>query len=291
MFAKAIEIASKYTFPVISSKKLMNGTVSCGYASFIVINQQGWILTAAHVFNDLILFQQHQSEIAVYESKRQFINDDATLLFKQKRKQLARLSRDNEWITNYSLWWASIGLNISSIQIDKLADLAIGKIESFDPTKISGYPVFRDPSKGIPVGTSLCRLGFPFHEITATFDDATGNFTIANGVLPIPRFPNDGIHTRIGKAIDQNGREVNFLETSTPGLRGQSGGPIFDVDGNVCAIQSQTVHLPLGFSPAVKAGNKQIVEHQFMRVGLGAHVEEIVKFLNSHGIVFLLSTL
>lgn len=38
-----------------------------------------------------------------------------------------------------------------------------------------------------------------------------------------------------------------FIETSTPRLRGQSGGPIFDVNGAIWAIQSQTHHLKLGF--------------------------------------------
>ena len=81
-------------------------------------------------------------------------------------------------------------------------------------------------------GTSLCRLGFPFHQINATFDPVTRKFALAPDVLPIPRFPNDGIHTRVPVVISPDGqRQVKFIETSSPGLKGQSGGPIFDQSG------------------------------------------------------------
>ena len=147
--------------------------------------------------------------------------------------------------------------------------------------------MFRDPTKELPVGTSLCRLGFPFSRITATFDEVTNSFRIAEGVLPMPRFPNDGIHTRIVRKVDAaTGREIQFVETSSPGLRGQSGGPIFDVNAHVCALQSSTVHLPLGFSPAIKQGTKEIVEHQFMHVGIGAHVQEIIQFLDRQKVAY-----
>lgn len=84
-------------------------------------------------------------------------------------------------------------------------------------------------------------------------------------------------------------RQAKFIETSTPGLRGQSGGPIFDADANVWAIQSRTMSLPLGFSPVVKQGNKEIIEHQFMHVGWGSHVEEVIRMLTDRQIRFALS--
>lgn len=291
MFATAVDIASKYTFPVIISTRLFNGTVSCGCASFIVINQDGWILTAAHVLQDLVLFQKHEKERAAYEKTHTEIRENPKLSRGQRKNQLSRLQKNNEWITKHSFWWGWDGLQVSSFQIDTLADLAVGKLDPFDPQKVKSYPVFRNPAKPLPPGTSLCRLGFPFHKITATYDEANDSFRIADGVLPIPRFPNDGIHTRIGIATDQSGgRQVKFVETSTPGLRGQSGGPIFDIDGNICALQSRTLHLPLGFSPPAMQGSKEIVEHQFMNVGMGTHVEEIAKFLNLQGVSFSVST-
>jgi len=163
-------------------------------------------------------------------------------------------------------------------------------MEGFDGNTISHYPVFRNPKHDIPPGTSLCRLGYPFSRITGTFDESINQFRIADGVIPMPRFPNDGIHTRTMIKIDEtSGRQAQFLETSSAGLLGQSGGPIFDINGYICALQSATVHLPLGFSPVIKQGNKEITEHQFMHVGVGAHVIEIVRFLEENAIQHTLS--
>jgi hypothetical protein len=85
-------------------------------------------------------------------------------------------------------------------------------------------------------------------------------------------------------AGDQPQFPLKYVETSSPGLRGQSGGPIFDAHGSIWAIQSQTVHLQLGFSPQVKQGGTQHTEHQFLNVGWGVHAETVLGLLNQLGI-------
>ncbi len=70
------------------------------------------------------------------------------------------------------------------------------------------------------------------------------------------------------------------METSTPGLKGQSGGPIFDKDGNIWAVQSATNSLPLDFSPKVKHNGREVTENQFLNVGIGTHVETVCKTLD-----------
>jgi S1-C subfamily serine protease len=103
---------------------------------------------------------------------------------------------------------------------------------------------------------------------------------------PLSMFPNEGIHTRVMIAVDQNNRQTKFLETSSAGLRGQSGGPIFDSAGRVWAIQSKTLSIPLGFAPTVKQGNKELVEHQFIHIGVGCHVDEVREFLSANKVPF-----
>ena len=85
-------------------------------------------------------------------------------------------------------------------------------------------------------------------------------------------------------------KEAKFIETSCPGLRGQSGGPIFDRHGNIWGLQSRTMHFPLGFSPKIKIGSKEIEEHQFINVGIGTHVEEITRLLRDNNVNFSLSS-
>jgi S1-C subfamily serine protease len=85
---------------------------------------------------------------------------------------------------------------------------------------------------------------------------------------------------------ESTGRQTKYLETSSAGLRGQSGGPIFDKEGRVWAIQSKTLSIPLGFSPTIKLGTKEITEHQFIHIGVGCHVSEVREFLTAFKVPF-----
>jgi Trypsin-like peptidase domain len=289
VFSSALQKVDKYTRPVIISKRLASGRVACGCGSFIVLNRDGWILTAGHVVGDLATYQVHQKEISEYKANEARIRADPSLPEKRKRKLVARLPRNPEWITHISFFWGAAGLTVGEFKVNAVSDLAVGKLDPFDATSISVYPTFKNPSAGLFPGTSLCRLGFPFQDVTATFDEASNRFVLAEGVLPVAFFPNDGIHTRVVFLRAQNGQQAKFIETSSPGLLGQSGGPIFDAEGHIWAVQSRTQHLRLGFSPKVKEGNREITEHQFMHVGWGTHVEEVISFLRQNGVAFNLS--
>jgi hypothetical protein len=134
---------------------------------------------------------------------------------------------------------------------------------------------------------SLCRLGYPFYQASATFDEETNQFNLPPDALPVPRFPSEGMLTRllVGDLATTPPVQPKFIETSSAGLRGQSGGPIFDVDGHIWGIQSRTAHLPLGFDPEVGVpGGAKVTEHQFMNVGIGASSETVLAFLHHHGV-------
>ena len=289
MFAKAIQNVEPYTMPVVISAKLFDGSIQSGCGTFIVLNKEGWILTAAHIVQQLNLFQQHQKELVEYQKARTEIVNNSNLRRKLRENQLRNLRSNPHWITNQAIMWGWPKAVIRRFETNLNCDLAAGKLEPFDEAWVNTYPIFKNPKEPMQIGSSLCRLGYPLYEISATFDN--GSFSLAPGVLPIPRFPNDGIFTRnINMISTDKSRTSKFLETSTAGLRGQSGGPIFDTEGHIWALQSCTQSIPLGFAPVVSDGKNKIVEHQFMHVGWGVHVEEIIAFLTSNGIAFKLSS-
>jgi hypothetical protein len=151
--------------------------------------------------------------------------------------------------------------------------------------------VFKNPTKNFSPGASLCKLGYPFVEFNPTYDAVQNSFAVPPEQQTIAFFPIEGIYTREINVPPPNpalGFPIRFVETSSPGLRGQSGGPIFDTDGAIWAIQAQTRHLPLGFSPEVKQAGQSHKEHQFLNVGMGTHVETVIGFLNQAGIKFTL---
>lgn len=292
MFSKAYELASNFTNPVIVSIRFYDKKVECTGGAYVVVNDEGWIITVAHIAESFTAFQQHAKELKTYEEKLAEVQLDKSLTVKQRNKKLRQLKPNPKWIVNHSFWWGWDGMSLKDIRVLPEGDLLVGRLEPFNPTMVKTYPIFKDPAKGLRIGTSLCKLGYPFHELKASFDDKKGIFELAPGVVPLPRFPLEGIYTRNFLAgASKDGRyEIKFLETSSPGLKGQSGGPIFDTEGTVWAIQSRTHNFPLGFSPKIKRNGREVEENQFLNVGLGVHTKLVVAFLSDNGISFKLST-
>jgi hypothetical protein len=286
MFSKAYAIASQYTRPVMVLKRLENGNVASGFATYMLLNKDGWALTAAHVMTDAVTAQQHAQERAAYMQRMAEINSNPSYSTGKKRHEINDLKKNYEWITNISFWWGHDGITFGITHFDTLLDVAVVKLDNIAVLGVATYPTLASVNQHISPGTSLCRLGFPFHTATAKFDSSVNQFRV-DSMPQLSMFPNEGIHTRIMMIADQpSGRQVKFIETSNPGLRGQSGGPIFDAEGRVWGMQSRTLSIPLGFAPTIKEGRKEITEHQFIHIGVGTHVEEIRKFLESKNIAF-----
>ena len=285
MFAKACERVYKFTRPLIISTRTVDGTVSSSCGTFIIINPEGWILTAGHLFDSFVKYQQDMKKIKEVEE----INArKASMAVPGAMTLPDTIQLDPKWITNHSFWWGGDGLRITSVYVNREIDIALAKLDGFRPDMVQEYPIFRDPDTMRP-GTSICRTGFPFANIATDFDEGSKSFRIRNGVLPLPFFPNDGIHTR--NVLKQNkSKEGNYdmlyVETSTPGLKGQSGGPIFDTNGHIYAMQVQTNHIPLGFHPISEDDGKSIVENQFLNVGIGVHGKLLQQIMRDHHISF-----
>ncbi|MCH3978778.1 MAG: serine protease [Candidatus Methanomethylophilus sp.] len=262
MFAKACQKAYRFTRPLIVNTRSVDGTVSSSLGTFFVVNPEGWVLTAGHLFDSYMQFRQDQTKIKGVEE----INAKAPA-------GTEKVKLDPKWLTNHSFWWGWDGVRLADVYVNREIDVCLGRLEGFKPDMVSEYPVFRDPETMLP-GTSICRTGFPFANVAADFDEKCNAFRIRPGVLPIAFFPNDGIHTRniiTSQSSKDGGYQVMYVETSTPGLKGQSGGPIFDTEGRIYAMQVRTNHMPLGFHPVSNFNGKEVVENQFMNVGIGVH--------------------
>ena len=151
------------------------------------------------------------------------------------------------------------------------------------------YAKFLKDSSKLKQGKYMCRLGFPFPEFTnfqynAESDDIEWTTT---GQNETPRFPIEGMLTR---HIMQAG-QLAGIEMSTPGLRGQSGGPLFDHEGIVCGMQWSTNHLHLGFDMKnfeykINGRPIKVTNQPFLHVGQCIHVDIIKKFLADNHIKF-----
>ncbi len=289
MFSSAIEKVGEFIRPVVITNRHYDESITSSGGTIIVINKDGWFVSAAHVFESIPLLRRHQQEYEDYSEKVTKFKES-----KASKKELKRLQPNPKWITASSIWPGSNEQKIVDLNVIPEADILLGRLEPFDAASIKEFPQFINP-KGeddLKVGTSLCKMGFAFSEINATFDKAANSFDIDfRNLVP---FPLDGIYTRnilfkTPKELEQRNVMIKFLETSTPGLRGHSGGPVFDTKANVWGIQSRTTHLPLGFTPTAKSGDKIVVENQFLNVGWAIHPEVITTFLKERSVEFLTS--
>lgn len=291
MFAAAYQSASAFTKPIIISSLRQDGSCASGVGSFVVVNDEGWILTAAHVFTEFSRLAEGKAKLTKHLATVADIENDGTVPIKLKKKRLHALGKpDPAWVRDFSFWWATDGVTVQDVTILQSADIALARLHPFDKSAVTTFPVFKDPSKTIASGTSLCRLGFPFHSIQPSYDDVKRAFVLPPGTFPMVFFPNEGILTR--QIIVNASAAVfeGYLETSSPGLMGQSGGPVFDTRGTVWGIQSHTSHLPLGFSPPVPGGKAGEKEHQFLNVGRAVHPSTVVGLLTMAKVKFSLSS-
>lgn len=285
VFSHACQVAAQFTRSVVVSWKPLVGDCQASIGAFIVINDEGWIATASHILRN------YQQALASQEAGRKYLEQAQKLKTapgmnsKQRRKATRLLGDPSKLLERSSIWWSWDDVQIDDFHMVESIDLAIGKLKPFDPNWISRYPEFKDPDGQLHPGTSICRLGYPFHSIVPEFDESADSFTLPAGTIPAPFFASEGIYSRnVIRGNHEEGWPLMFMETSSPGLKGQSGGPIFDSDGTVWGIQSQTVSRELGFTPKVKTRRGSTIEHQFMNTGLGAHPVSLMGLLDSVGV-------
>lgn len=289
MFQEANAIASRFTFPVILSRMDFMNRCSSSIGAFVVVNKDGWIVTAGHILEQWVKMVNASQVAGIHDEKRLAIEADRSLDRKTKQAKLRDLGKPNKDDTKHAsaLWGGFSDFpQLTNIAYLPSIDLGIGKLEPFDPAWVSDYPVFKDPSKEFGTGVSLCKLGFPFHGFEPQCNEEARSFVLPENAIPIPFFPIEGIFTRtIMHEAAENGNPMPFpmwwVETSAPGLRGQSGGPTFDSKGFVWAIQCRTASYPLGFSEKNPA--------ECLHVGLGVHPVTIFEFFKKYGVTYQVS--
>jgi hypothetical protein len=291
MFAAPTAAARSYTFPVVVSFQQWDGFVDAGVGTFVVVNDDGWIATAAHLFE---IGQRMLVDKPAVEALRQEIvavDGNMSIPSAQRARQVKKLKAkaNPKWLVRDSYWWAADGVTLQDVQINPALDLAVGRLDPFPQGPFKGHAVIKNPAQGLDQGTSLCRLGFPFPQISATYDDAANSFRFDSSGLTY--FPLDGIFTRTLVEPPTPGANVSpmWIETSSPGLRGQSGGPVYDSHGRVWGIQSSTKSIPLGFDPEITVQGKKVKEHQFVNLGIALHPQCLVDALTAFGVRFDLS--
>jgi S1-C subfamily serine protease len=292
MFINAIEKVAHFTRPVHSILRTYAGKqVIPSAATLFFVNEEGYAITCKHVAEMLL------SSEAINQRYQQFKNEKQQLVNDPKQKQLVKglelkykLNADQTIQLKNNFVDCVDTMSGFTFNLHPTLDLAIIKFNDYNKLHYTEYARFLKDETKIQQGKFLCRLGFPFPEFTNyTYNSITDDIEwTSTGVNVSPRFPIEGMVTRF---LADEPNKMYGIELSTPGLRGQSGGPLFDNNGIVYGMQFSTKHLHLGFDLVdkeimVNTSIKKVSDYSFIHLGQCIHVNVIKAFLKQHNVKY-----
>jgi len=292
MFVNAIEKVAKFTRPIHTiSKFYRSNDIIPGAATLFFVNDKGYAVTCKHVIELLKQSEKINKNYTAFKAERDRLPSDGKngrnlegLLLKYKIQDKTTVQLKNTFVDCVDK------MSGFTTHVHPNYDLAILKFNDFNKLYCNEFAIFKKDSNDIQQGKFLCRLGFPFSEFTNfKYNEQIDEIGwTKEGVTSSPRFPIEGMVTRF--LGDNKGGKFG-IELSTPGLRGQSGGPLFDSNGIVCGMQSSNKNLHLGFDIEnaeilVKGQRKKVSDYSFIHLGQCIHADIIKAFLKQHNVEF-----
>lgn len=291
MFVEAIESVDQFTRPIHFIFRYYQGAdIIPGTGTLFFVNENGFAITCRHVAKQILYAQSiYENYLKFNAELRKFERDPGLETQRRNLEAKYKINSGTPIRILFNFVNCFSAHKSLAIHLHPTQDLAIIQFRDFDAKMYQGNARFLKNSKQIKQGKYLCRLGYPFPEFTNYEYNRHTNDIIwtKEGRINTPSFPIDGIVTRhIG---DNN--NVLGIEMSTPGLRGQSGGPLFDGNGVIYGMQSSTRHLHLGFDQVnrevITDGQRQRVSnYPFLNVGQCVHVDVIKNFLREKNVAF-----
>jgi hypothetical protein len=292
MFINAIEKAANFTRPIHTiTKAYRSDTIIPGAATLFFVNEKGYAITCKHVVKMLIQSKSVTKNYAAFKTERDELPRDGKFLKKLRGLKIKYKIEDKTIVHQKNTFINCVDkMSGFTSHLHPDYDLAIIRFNDFSKLHCREFALFKKDTEEIKQGKFLCRLGFPFPEFTNfRFNKERDEIEWTNeGVRDSPRFPIEGMVTRFlgdGKGIKYG------IELSTPGLRGQSGGPLFDSNGLVCGMQSKTNHLHLGFDIEnkeifTKGQMKKVSDYSFIHLGHCISAGIIKDFLKKNNVDF-----
>ena len=292
MFISAIERVAQFTRPIHTLMRAYgNKQLLPGAATIFFVNENGYAITCKHVVEMLAAAESINANYQSFKNERNALPAGNKYRSQIKGLELKYKYRPESTVQLKNNFVGAVDkMSGFTWHMHDTLDLAILKFNDFGQVHYSDCARFLKDGDSIRQGKFLCRLGFPFPEFSnfvynADSDDIEWTNT---GVAVSPQFPIEGMVTRF---LADQAQGLFGIEMSTPGLRGQSGGPLFDTNGTVYGMQFSTKHLHLGFDLVDKEimmnnGVKKVSDYPFIHLGQCIHVNAIKNFLRKHQVDF-----
>ena len=291
MFRESIEKVSNFTRAIHTIMRTYGGKqIIPGASTLFFVNEEGYAITCKHVIELLAASENLTKNYHLFKGERDRLPRDGK--FKQNLKGLEikyKFNPETQIQVKNSFIDCVSPMSGFTSHVHPKFDLAIIKFNDFKELHYKDYAVFKKDAAQIKQGEFLCRLGYPFPEFSNfVYNESNDDIEWSNSpVNSPPRFPIEGMLTRFLAEDNQ----IYGIEMSTPGLKGQSGGPLFNKDGIVYGMQFSTKHLHLGFDIVDKEilldnKIKKVSDYSFIHLGQCIHVNTIKEFLSLHKVKY-----
>lgn len=281
MFENAIKKSLDFIGHLKTVSRIYPGNdLIIGGATFIIINDEGWVITCKHVASQIgkmksinSLHQQIQKEIRENPTTPEQDIYSKHGVTQGKVVEIVMQITNMKSVTSYTI-------------IDHpTEDISLIKFNLRTPLSKRNYPVFSQTDS--IQGKFLCRIGFPFNEFSNFVfnqDEKMIKWT-QNGVVNSRYFPLEGMHVR--NIPDVDGGLTRF-EISNPNIKGQSGGPVFDqyctVYGMCTEIKSLDLQVPhLMYNPLTNTFSSHL-PHQNLPIGVCIHSRVMIDFMKANSV-------
>ena len=211
MFKKAIKKNLEYTRPVFFGERLFGSNkVNSGIGTFIVLNDEGYILTCKHIAEKIIMARELEIKYNSYLEKTA----------SKSAKEIEKINKEYNYENNTIVQAKNVFMNcfeegiLEKIILHKDYDLALLKFSHFKKVNVSSFPIFT--TKDIEAGESICKLGFPWPSYDCfLLNERTNTIEIKeNASFETPAFPFDGMITRL--MVDPKGHNPRKRSISSP---------------------------------------------------------------------------
>jgi len=292
MFVKAIQHISQFTRPIQTLIRTYgNKAIRPGLSTLFFVNKDGVAVTCKHVANLIMAANQKLQQYQQFKEKLAALPRDHTFeaAFESLIKEFKYTENTVVQVKNN---FVGCVYPLHQIQVHNHPehDLALLHFKGHKQVQYRGHATFLKDMNELKAGKTLCRAGFPFPEYkNYNFDEEKDEMFFLPRQNPnIPIFPLEGMVTR---NIASKKGEIFAIELSTPGLKGQSGGPLFDTRGRIFGMQQSTKHLHLGFDIEnkpihTKHGQRKVNNYAFLHLGQCIRADIIKQFLDEKGYTY-----